>query len=116
VLTHQTGKFSSGFVPMQGRAAPHCSYLEQQSRKLLLSALKLSEHGRELVLRFWNPSSSAATEKLRFWRPVVSAAAVNLAETDADPDPAIEADGDCLKVTAGPRKIVTLRVDLGPAA
>ena len=74
---------------------------------LILSALKRSEDGEGLAVRVFNPSGEAVETELTFFRTVASAHAVTLAEELAGELPCC---GRAVRVKAGPKKIVTVKV------
>lgn len=113
LLTRQSGKISSGYPPLKGRPAgdgePVQSYMAMKDRRLVFSAIKAAENGDGLIVRLWNPSDEKQSETLEFFRKPKSVAYAKLSEDDL-PQAAIEPDGNTVSVSAGPRKIVTVRV------
>ncbi|MGI6494925.1 MAG: glycosyl hydrolase-related protein [Kiritimatiellia bacterium] len=110
MFTRQTGPRPSGFPKMAGDAPSTFGYLEATSGKLAVSAIKPAEDGNGLILRLWNPEGTTATEKLRFWRTVKSAGMTDLRELPDSSATAAKVSGKSVAVTAGPHKIVTVRV------
>jgi alpha-mannosidase len=110
LITRQTGRFSSGFPAMQGKAKPQASFIEQRRGSLVVSAVKPPEKGTGLVVRLWNPTGRPQTETLTFWRRVRRAALVQLNEDGADGrKPTVR--GNAVTVAAKPHQIVTLRLE-----
>ncbi len=115
VAVRQTGRFSSGHPPMNGTDRPEKSFLAQKTGALVVSAVKPREAGGGLVVRLWNPTGRQQKETLTFDRKVQGAAYCKLNETPAGgAKPA--AKGKTVTVEAPAHGIVTVEVDLGPAA
>ena len=112
VFTRQTGSRPSGFPPMSGDAPSTRSFVECQSGQIIVSAIKPAEDGCGLVMRFWNPSDTAGSETVSFWKAVLTAEAVQLSEDAAPNAPRPKVQGCKVTVTAGPRKIVTIKIQL----
>ena len=110
VMTRQTGPRPSGFPAMSGDAPATFGYIEAASGKLAVSAIKSAEDGDGLIVRLWNPEDTAQSEKLVLWRKVKSAEADDMREVADKTAPAPKASGKSVTVTAGPHKIVTIRI------
>jgi len=123
LLTRQTGRCSSGYPPMTGGAATR-SFLEQKTGDLVVSAIKRSEVGEALIVRLWNPTGESRNDTLTLWRRPGAVRLVRLDEEAAAPfgGPARGASrphagrlaiaGNKLTITAGPRQVVTVRIEL----
>ena len=112
--TRQTGRFSSGYPAMTGKAEPRQSFVELRDGNLVLSCLKPAENGEGLIMRLWNPTAGTVEETIAFWRPVVHAEYCKLSEDRRrGPRPAVSGRHVCVKAPA--HKILTLRVMLGNA-
>jgi len=109
LLTRQTGRVTSGYPPMSGKAKPRVAFLEQKTGRLAVSTVKRAEDGNGLIVRLWNPTSDPQSDTLTLWRRVKSATLVRL---DEDPArgrrPTVR--GRSVTVQAKPHQIVTLRV------
>ena len=83
------------------------SFVRIESAECVLSALKRSEDGRALVLRFTSVSDGAQEATVHFWRPFARIARTDLAEAA---DETVAVDADDMTLTVGPHEIVTLRL------
>jgi len=126
LISRQTGKVSSGYPAMAGKAKLPQAFLEQKTGRLIVSTVKAPEEGGGLIIRLWNPTGARQRETLKLWRKVKRAARVSLSE---DPIKGKAPDrwaarrlaapargtprGNTVAVEAGPHQIVTLRLDLG---
>jgi alpha-mannosidase/mannosylglycerate hydrolase len=76
---------------------------------LVITACKRAEDGAALVLRAFNPTDRPARQRFEFLAPVRTAHAANLLE---EPQRPLDRRGKTVTVPAGPKEIVTLRVEL----
>jgi len=88
--------------------------LEVNPEQAVLSALKQSQDGRDVVARLYNVGTAPVTAELRWGRPVESAFRTDLAEQPTQ-DLSPEIDGSTVRVLLGPAQIVTVRVHLRSA-
>lgn len=94
-------------LPLRG------SFLEIASENLVLSAVKRSESGRFLVVRCFNPTERPAEGELRVYRDLVGAQYTDLEENLLGP---CAMNGKrSVKLLAGPKKIITLALELAPS-
>jgi len=74
---------------------------------LVLSALKLSEDRKGLIVRLYNPTEARIEGTLSFFETVLSAESTSL---DEEPLHSLATDGKSLQVSLDPKKIATLRI------
>ncbi len=85
------------------------SWLRPGEGPLVLTACKRSEDGAALVVRLFNPTVEPAEQRLEFITRVRAARRANLLEEPREP---LATRGRGVTITARPREIVTLRVEL----
>lgn len=85
------------------------SWLDASAGPLVVTACKQAEDGAGFIVRLFNPTAETAQQRLRFCTKVRSAAQVDLAE---QPVEKLTPRGQNLSLTAGPKQIVTLRIEL----
>lgn len=91
-----------------GDLAAEASFLSLEPQELMLSAVKRSEDGERLVVRFYNPTNKEVEGTLRFFAPIQSAEVTNLnEESQRDLD---VSDERAVRLVAGPRQVKTLAV------
>jgi len=88
------------------------SFLELKPANLVLTAVKKSEDGDQLVVRFYEAEGFECQAQLRFAKRASLARRANLIEDDEESLP-IDADGS-LSVRVKPWEIVTLKVGFYP--
>lgn len=93
----------------EGALPQKLSFIRFEPDTLVLSGLKQSEDGKAFILRFFNPSERAVAGQVKFYRPPRSAALVDLKE---DVVQALKSDAGAVALVAGPKKIVTLRIEV----
>jgi mannosylglycerate hydrolase len=76
---------------------------------LVLSAVKRSEQGDALIVRFYNPTGRAMQGELRTYRPLRSAQLVNLNESPLE-DLVPAAGGDSVTLSVGPKQVRTIAI------
>lgn len=77
---------------------------------LILSALKRSENGKSIILRFFNPTNAKIPATVRCFRPVKKAWLTNLNE---DRQRELTSENQrCLSLDVAPKKIITLEIML----
>ena len=103
-----SGKTKSGYPRLTGELSPKQSFMEMLDNKLVFSAFKPAEDGKGQILRLWNPTGETLTERIRLWKKPASVQPVKLDES-ADGDAATPAE-DVITITAGPHKIVGVRI------
>jgi alpha-mannosidase len=86
-----------------------CGFLAVEPANLILSALKRSEDGAGWLLRVFNPTSRRLNGRIMFRSTVRSAQRVTLEEQLQEK---LSTAGKVLRLTVGPKKIVSLRVQL----
>jgi mannosylglycerate hydrolase len=86
--------------------------LEDASGQLKVTSVKRSEDGRALTVRFHNPTSTRITARIESAFQIKQASYTNLAEEPGDP--ILMEDQHSLPVSAGPKKIVTIRLEIEP--
>mgnify|MGYP000023419464 CR=1 FL=1 len=64
----------------KGTLPKDCSFMEITPTDLIISAVKQSEDGNALIVRFFNPTDETATGSIRFFKPLAEAILVNLLE------------------------------------
>ncbi|MBN1935516.1 MAG: hypothetical protein JW934_12685 [Anaerolineae bacterium] len=90
----------AGELPSKG------SWVEVEPENLLVTAIKESEEGRGLIVRFWNTGEAAYEATVKFWQKPVSVAHCNLGERVLDTLDIDEAGRISVRVRG--REIVTL--------
>lgn len=75
---------------------------------VLITAVKAAEDGKGTIVRLFNPSNESRPVRLRWHKPPATARLVRMDESDLGP---ATLDGNILALTAGPKKIVTLRIE-----
>lgn len=101
--------------PAQAAAHPGAlprrhSLLEVEPPNLVLTAIKLAEDRRGLVLRLCNPTGKTLDGAIAFAETVKSARLVTLEELDAG---RLKLEKNKIKITAHPKKILTVHVIFG---
>ncbi|MBR4370568.1 MAG: hypothetical protein IKS92_05940, partial [Victivallales bacterium] len=89
--------------------SPKQSFMEMLDNKLVFSAFKPAEDGDGQILRLWNPTGETLSERIRLWKKPSSIQPVKLDETTVDGD-AIKPAEDIITITAGPHKIITVKI------
>ncbi len=107
-------RFVTPLEPAQAKAHPgglpaRAGFLELSPGPLTLSALKRAEDGDGWIVRLSNPTTGTVKGKLVFGKPLLSAEKVSLEEIMERELPVKK---NSVAFTAGPKKIVTLRVRL----
>jgi alpha-mannosidase len=101
-------------VPRRDSAEPRGlpeekGFLSAGPDEIVVTAVKRSEDGRDLVVRFFNIGREERTAELVFGVPLAGASLARMDETPLDPL-SVEADGRTVRTRVGAREIVTLRV------
>ena len=112
IMTRQTGARPSGFPAMTGTHPSTQSFIELKVGRLVISAIKSSEVGGGLVIRLWNPTGQRQTDTVRVYRKVKAACYTDLRELPDKTMGVPRVAGRDVAVTAGPHRIVTVRVEL----
>jgi mannosylglycerate hydrolase len=86
--------------------------LEDASGQLKVTAVKRTEDGRALTVRFHNPTSTRIMARMESAFQIKQACYTNLAEEPGEP--ISTEDHHSLPVSAGPKKIVTIRLEIEP--
>lgn len=94
-----------------GPLGDRVSFLSIEPASLILSAMKQSENGRSVILRFFNPLRKTLRGRIRFFRPIRQAWETNLNEQR------LRRLGlqkpDLVQIAVGPKKIITLEITPG---
>jgi alpha-mannosidase len=100
-------------VPAGHGPRPACgSLVSLEPGCLLLSALKCSEAGDRLVVRFYNPGTSPVTGLVRFGLPVGRVWRASAGETEIEELTTVPAGPGCqIPIPVGPAEIVSLLVE-----
>lgn len=112
VMTRQTGARPSGYPAMTGNEPATRGFIEAQTGRLVVSAIKPAEDGVGLIIRLWNAEERRQTETLRLWRKAKVAHYTDLRELPTHGKEAPRVSGRDITVSAGPHSIVTVRVEL----
>ncbi|MBW7865018.1 MAG: hypothetical protein H3C30_11480 [Candidatus Hydrogenedentes bacterium] len=107
-------RFVTPLEPAQAGAHPgglpaRMGFLEMEPDILTFSALKRAENGDGWIVRVANPTMTAMKGKLHFGQTPVSAEMVSLEEVS---EKELPVKNNTVVFTAGPKKIVTIRVRL----
>ena len=97
-----------GTEPSKGMAGASGSFLQLEPANLVITALKKSEEGEQLALRFYEAEGFGCEARIRFSKPIAHAWQANLIEDKEESLP-LEKDGS-LRVAVKPWEIVTLLV------
>jgi mannosylglycerate hydrolase len=89
------------------------SFLQMVPDSLVLSAVKRAEDGGHLIVRCFNPTDQAVDGELHVYRDVVGAWCLDLEEHPLGN--CRLKDGRTVSFLAGPKKIVTIGLDLAPS-
>ncbi|MBN1918833.1 MAG: hypothetical protein JW889_13085 [Verrucomicrobia bacterium] len=89
------------------------SWLTFGSGALVMTACKRSEDGTALIVRAFNPTDKSIEQKLESMFKIKTASYADLLEQPTD---ALPVRGKSVTITAGPRKIVTVRLELQPTS
>lgn len=100
----QTRAKTTGTLPLRN------AFVEVRPAWLVMSALKQSESGTEVILRLYNPTLRKTTATLKFFREIRKAQILTLEETPAGK---LKPEGNRIRVQAGAKKIVTVSLKLG---
>ncbi|MDQ1301178.1 MAG: 2-O-(6-phospho-alpha-D-mannosyl)-D-glycerate hydrolase, partial [Chloroflexota bacterium] len=98
---------------LAGELPGECSFLRLTPETLVLSAVKRSERGDALIVRFYNPTTVPTQARLRVYRPIRSAQIVNLNE-EAQADLAL-ADPHTVALPVGAKQVCTVALRSGVA-
>lgn len=97
-------KARSGNQPMEK------SHISLDNKKLALSCVKKASRGESLIIRLFNTTTETQHGKLVFAAPVRGAVLRNLNEEEVFGD--VKLENDAVFISAEPKKIITLSVDL----
>jgi alpha-mannosidase len=103
------GQISLKKSVLSGELPGELSFLTLDPPDLVLSAVKRSEGGDSLIVRFYNPTSEAAQANLRTYQPMVGARAVNLNEEPEADLPLTDAHSLTLPVAAKQVRTVAIQ-------
>lgn len=95
-------------APTRGQGSARASFIRQAAGAMTLSAIKQAEDGQGLIVRLWNPLEEAQAFTLETAWKIAQAEEVTLEELPVRPL-AVE-KGHRIAMTAGKKKIVTLRI------
>lgn len=96
--------------PHKGDLPQRASFIEVTPVNAVVSAMKQSEDGKSLVLRLFNPTTKSIHATIKTHAKLRSAQLVTLEETSAKK---LTVQAKSVKVPMGPKKIVTVKLDLG---
>jgi alpha-mannosidase len=105
MLIVQTGRHPGTLPPRQ-------SLLAIEPAEVQLSAVKRAEARDTLVVRVFNPTAEACDAKLTLFAPIVAARLLTLEELPM-PDGELKPAGREVRVGIGPKKIVTIELEVG---
>ncbi|MCC6296156.1 MAG: hypothetical protein IT469_05565, partial [Pseudomonadales bacterium] len=94
--------------PQAPRNLPPTGTLLSVSAPLAVSTIKTAEQGRAVIVRVWNPTGRAVTGELRATFGFKRAALTDLLE---QPTQRLAVRGRAVRFAAGPKKILTIRLD-----
>lgn len=106
MVVAETKARSGGDLPMEK------GFISLDNPKLALSGIKQASRNGNLVIRLFNTTGAEQRAKLAFASPVAGASLVNLNEEEMTGS--VECSGNEVAFVAGPKRIVTLSVDLRP--
>ncbi|MGH3089394.1 MAG: alpha-mannosidase [Rubrobacteraceae bacterium] len=89
---------------------PEAGFVEVSGTRLALGSLKLSEDGRGVILRLYEPHGARGEAALRFPSGVDRVERTNLLEEHEGP---VEVEGDSVRLSVRPFEVVTLVVEEG---
>jgi alpha-mannosidase len=95
-----------------GTLPPELSFLSIEPETIPISAIKKSESGQGMIVRFYNPGSRKVRARLRFFRPIARAYLVRLDETRLKPLRIV--GGNSVVVHVGSKEIITVELRLRP--
>ncbi|MCA9911530.1 MAG: hypothetical protein KC519_22905, partial [Anaerolineae bacterium] len=98
-------------VPHVGTRPPQASWLRVSGKHVVLSAIKRAEDSEALIVRLFNPSAEPTQALLWLPVPIREAALIDLQERQ--PTGHASAQQNEVRVALAPKKIVTLRLELG---
>jgi alpha-mannosidase len=93
----------------KGKLPLEASLIASDNPNLHVTCVKPAEDGEGLILRFFNPLPEEQTVTFTFGRPIRRAELCRMDESRVKP---LKRTGNELSVSAGPKKITTLRVVL----
>lgn len=105
-----TGAVKRRNSDLAGELPGDLSFLTLTPEALVLSAVKRSERGDALIVRFYNPTVEATRASLRAYRPIRSAQMANLNEEPQANLPL--ADPNTVELPVGPKQVCTVRLRL----
>ncbi len=94
-----------------GTLPPESSFVSIDPSSVLISAIKRSESGEGIVVRFYNLASRKVRATVRFFRPITQAHLTRLDETRLKPLKVLA--GNSVAVPVGAKGIVTLEIQTG---
>ncbi len=111
----QAEKTNYPLVPVQthrtfGKLPSESSFIKVGSTALVLSALKKANREDAVILRLYNPSTKAVESEVEFMQELAGVDAVNLNEEKLKTGGRPGFKGRKLKVSVGPKKIVTYKL------
>ncbi|MDO8589333.1 MAG: glycoside hydrolase family 38 C-terminal domain-containing protein [Armatimonadota bacterium] len=110
----QAVSFNAGMKAMQtvghgGELPSRLGFVSVSPPELVLSAVKRSEKGDGLIVRFHNSSGTSVTGSIRLFREFKEVCKVNLLEEPVEQDGVARRDNRSVEIAVGPHKIVTLK-------
>ncbi len=108
---HLVGVQALQSAPTRGTEAARESFLYLEGKDVVLGGVKQGEDGRRLIVRFWNSATEEREARLTLGRPIANAERVTMEELSLEPI-ALEDGGQSLSLTTGPKKIVTVALEM----
>jgi len=113
--TYKMGyEFNYGLIGLQlkeGEYKDSESFLEIKPDNIILTALKKSEDGKSIIMRFYEATGEKTTARIKLFKKPEHVEAVNmLGEKDEEFDKEIIFEGESFKVEMNPFEIVTLKL------
>lgn len=92
--------------PREGPNPDQLSFLRVEPGALVVSAVRRSQDGEGLIVRFYNPTSEAVTARIATWRSVREAWLITLNEERLEPVPV--RDGHIVEVSTRGGQVITI--------
>jgi 2-O-(6-phospho-alpha-D-mannosyl)-D-glycerate hydrolase len=98
-------------APGKGTEPTRKSFLSVSPASVVFSAVKASEEGGKMIVRYWNPLDEEQEVTFESVMPILKAERISMEEI---PEETLEVhSGNTLKIKTGAKKIVTVALDLG---
>ena len=96
--------------PHPGELPKEMSFLKLEPETFVLSGIKRAERSDALIIRAFNPTDRALSGRITLFRPIRAARLTNLNE---EPQADLAPQGNVVTFDAGPKKIVTVALEVG---